>query len=42
MMDIQHMPEREIVLEIRDLQKSFGDNHVLKNFNLKLHQGETW
>ncbi len=29
-----------IVLEIKDLYKSFGDNHVLNGFNMKLHQGE--
>ncbi len=28
------------VLEIRDLRKSFGDNHVLRGFNLKLYEGE--
>ena len=28
------------VLEIKDLKKSFGDNHVLKGFNLKLFEGE--
>ncbi len=28
------------VLEIKNLQKSFGDNHVLKGFNLKLFEGE--
>ena len=32
--------EKEIVLEIKNLNKSFGDNHVLKNFNMKLHKGE--
>ena len=31
---------REIVLELRDLNKSFEDNHVLKHFNLKLYKGE--
>ena len=30
----------DIVLEIKDLNKSFGDNHVLNGFNMKLHQGE--
>lgn len=30
----------EIVLEIKNLNKSFGDNHVLKNFNMKLNKGE--
>ena len=28
------------VIEIRDLKKSFGDNHVLRGFNLRLHKGE--
>tara|TARA_R100000306_G_scaffold260_3_gene576 strand:+ start:38963 stop:39715 length:753 start_codon:yes stop_codon:yes gene_type:complete len=29
-----------IVLEIKNLKKSFGDNHVLNGFNLKLYEGE--
>lgn len=28
------------VLELKDLKKSFGDNEVLKGFNLKLFEGE--
>ncbi len=28
------------VLELKDIHKSFGKNHVLKGFNLKLHEGE--
>lgn len=28
------------VLEIKDLKKSFGDNYVLKGFNLQLFEGE--
>jgi phospholipid/cholesterol/gamma-HCH transport system ATP-binding protein len=35
--DISHS---NTVLEIRDLQKSFGNNHVLNGFNMQLHQGE--
>src|SRR5690606_11107823 len=31
---------KEIVLEIRNLNKSFGNNHVLKDFNLTLYKGE--
>ena len=31
---------REIVLQLKNLYKSFGDNHVLIDFNLKLHKGE--
>jgi len=30
----------EVVLEIKNLNKSFGTNHVLKNFNLRLYKGE--
>ncbi len=30
----------ETVIEIRDLKKNFGDNHVLNGFNLVLHKGE--
>ncbi|WP_340202040.1 ABC transporter ATP-binding protein [Ascidiimonas sp. W6] len=32
--------ERKIVMEIHDLRKSFGNNHVLNGFNMKLYQGE--
>ena len=32
--------EQNIVLEVRDLHKKFGDNQVLKGFNMKLYQGE--
>lgn len=32
--------KREVVLKIKDLHKSFGDNHVLNGFNLELYQGE--
>lgn len=30
----------ETVIEIKDLKKSFGENHVLRGFNLRLHRGE--
>ena len=33
-------PSENIVLEIVDLKKSFGDNHVLNGFSLKLFEGE--
>lgn len=36
----KHITKQDIVLEIKDLYKSFGDNHVLNGFNLQLHQGE--
>jgi phospholipid/cholesterol/gamma-HCH transport system ATP-binding protein len=31
---------REVVLELFGLNKSFDDNHVLKNFSMKLYKGE--
>ena len=31
---------REVMIHIEDLYKSFGDNHVLNGFNMKLYQGE--
>ncbi|MDQ0477046.1 phospholipid/cholesterol/gamma-HCH transport system ATP-binding protein [Chryseobacterium sp. MDT2-18] len=30
----------KVVLEMKNLHKSFGDNHVLNGFNLKLYEGE--
>ena len=30
----------KLMLEIKDLHKSFGDNHVLNGFNLELYEGE--
>ena len=32
--------ERAAMIDIRDLFKSFGDNHVLNGFNMKLFKGE--
>jgi phospholipid/cholesterol/gamma-HCH transport system ATP-binding protein len=31
---------KKIIIEIKDLKKSYGDNHVLKGFNMILHEGE--
>ncbi|WP_190811032.1 ABC transporter ATP-binding protein [Flagellimonas sp. S3867] len=31
---------REVVIDIKELRKSFGDNHVLNGFNMTLHKGE--
>ena len=31
---------KQIVLELKNITKSFGDNHVLKGFNLQLFEGE--
>ncbi len=36
----KHIKNQDVVLEIKDLHKSFGDNHVLNGFNMQLHQGE--
>lgn len=33
--------QKEIVVEIKDLYKSFGDNHVLQGLNLKVYKGES-
>ncbi|WCO02896.1 ABC transporter ATP-binding protein [Psychroserpens ponticola] len=40
MTDNNHIPKQDIVLNIKDLHKSFGNNHVLNGFNLQLHQSE--
>ncbi|WP_308992853.1 ATP-binding cassette domain-containing protein [Mariniflexile litorale] len=40
MIKTNNISNQEIVLEIKNLHKSFGDNHVLKGFNMQLHQGE--
>lgn len=32
--------DKKIVLELKDIHKSFGDNHVLKGFHLQLFEGE--
>lgn len=34
------LDERDVVIKIRDLRKSFGDNHVLNGFNMTLRKGE--
>jgi phospholipid/cholesterol/gamma-HCH transport system ATP-binding protein len=31
---------RKVIIEIKDLKKSYGDNHVLNGFNMTLHEGE--
>jgi phospholipid/cholesterol/gamma-HCH transport system ATP-binding protein len=38
-----HSPKREsdqIIISLKDIRKSFGDNHVLKGFTLNLYKGE--
>ena len=32
--------QKEIMIEIKDLKKSFGENHVLNGFNMTLYKGE--
>ena len=34
------MPDAEVVLTVEHVDKSFGNNHVLKDFSLVLHRGE--
>lgn len=31
---------KKVIIEIKDLKKSYGDNHVLNGFNMTLHEGE--
>jgi phospholipid/cholesterol/gamma-HCH transport system ATP-binding protein len=38
MMNIQE--KKKVMLRIKDLKKSFGENHVLKGFNMILYEGE--
>ena len=33
-------PSAEEVLTVAHVEKSFGDNHVLRDFSLVLHRGE--
>lgn len=37
----ENISKRDVVLELKDLHKSFGDNHVLNGFNMQLFQGES-
>ncbi len=37
---IENIDTKSVILEIKDLRKSFGSNHVLNGFNLKLYEGE--
>jgi len=32
--------QKKVVIDLRDLRKSFGNNHVLNGFNMKLYEGE--
>lgn len=34
------IPNQEPIIEIKDLQKSYGDNHVLDGFHMVLNKGE--
>jgi len=38
--EVKNTETREVVLELKDLSKSFETNHVLKHFNMKLYKGE--
>ncbi len=37
---IENKNTKTLILEVRDLHKSFGNNHVLNGFNLELFEGE--
>ena len=37
---LQHTVGREVVVEVKALQKYFGRNHVLKGVDLQVHKGE--
>ena len=37
---VQHTVGREVVVEVKALQKYFGRNHVLKGVDLQVHKGE--
>lgn len=32
--------DQEVIIEVQDLRKSFGDNNVLNGFNMKMYKGE--
>jgi len=34
------LQDAEVVIDIRELYKSFGENHVLNGFNMRLYKGE--
>jgi phospholipid/cholesterol/gamma-HCH transport system ATP-binding protein len=38
--DSKDVQQNDIVVEIEHLKKSFGNNHVLKDINFKIHRGE--
>jgi len=38
--DIQNNNQEEVLISIKDLYKSFGDNHVLQGVNLEVHNKE--
>ena len=40
MIEHNNISNRDIVLELKDLYKHFGDNHVLNGFNMQLFDGE--
>ena len=37
---IQNNNREEVLISIKDLYKSFGDNHVLQGVNLEVHNKE--
>ncbi len=39
-MSIPHAPVGETMITVRDVHKSFGDNHVIRGVSLDVHEGE--
>jgi len=40
MIEKSKIASNKIVLQIKGLRKSFGENHVLNGFNMELYRGE--
>ncbi|MEO5684526.1 MAG: ATP-binding cassette domain-containing protein [Chitinophagaceae bacterium] len=38
--NVTHINRNNIIIDIQDLDKSFGSNHVLKHINLQVYEGE--
>jgi phospholipid/cholesterol/gamma-HCH transport system ATP-binding protein len=38
--DISHINRNNIIIDIKGLEKSFGNNHVLKDIDLQVYEGE--
>ena len=34
------MTEKEVIVRLADINKSYGDNHVVRNLNIDIYKGE--